>query len=209
VAAEHDLAGWVEFRWWPHRRMATYACAIVAPQRRLIVAVDDELSMSTPTRSLEFRHTGMWAQHVCETPWEHWTVGLEAFGTEVDDAAQALSAPAWGTPTPLGLDLEWEALGPPSGPEHDLEQHCEVHGEVLVGSEAFDISAVGWRGRASVAPVGRVRGAVSAPLSTSVGVGPHEVWAPVAGSRPQPWLQRKILTTLDGNPAWAEVSEDW
>jgi hypothetical protein len=101
-------------------------------------------------RSLEVRTTGLWADHTCETPLEHWTVGVEAFGVSLDDPREAFGGER-GDPCPLGLDLEWETMaGDGTGstaPDvgSGYEQPCTVHGEVLVGSERIDLDGFGWR----------------------------------------------------------------
>src|SRR5207237_456868 len=79
---------------------------------------------------------GLWAQPICETPHEHWTLGLEAFGVALDDPAVAYHGER-GDRVALGLDLEWEAVAPAQAstglPRY--EQPCAVHGDVLVGDE--------------------------------------------------------------------------
>lgn len=187
-------SGWVDLRWYPNRRRAVYASVIVVPDGRLIVTVDDEIPMAEPSRSLEFRHAGLWAQHVCETPWEHWTVGLEAYGTAVDDAADALAVPCWGDPTPIGLDVEWEASAAPI----DLAQPCRVSGEVLVGADAFWIDGTGWRGRG--APTESVRlGGTSAAVGTRIET---VTSAPAAGASPDPWRIDRRLVAVEGQLGW-------
>jgi len=74
---------------------------------------------------LEFRADGLWVDFVCETPDEHWSFGLEAFGLRVDDPAREI-----GDRIPVGFDLEWET--PDS-----------VHGELLVGRAVIPIAARG------------------------------------------------------------------
>ena len=178
-------SGWVDLSWYPSRELAVYACVVVLDDGRLVVTVDDEVPMATPKRSLEFRHAGLWAQHVCETPWEHWTVGLEAYGTAVTDPDDAAAAPAWGDPTPIGLDVEWEATAPPVAGA----QPCKVSGEVLVGQAEYWVECTGWRGRG--APT-----RVDEPSATS-----GAVRAPAAGRHPTPWIIERQLV-LDGPPYW-------
>jgi hypothetical protein len=68
--------------------------------------------------SLDLRGEGLWLSLVEEEP-GRWTIGLEAFALSVDDPADEI-----GVPTPLGLDLEWEAGSVPGA-------HGWLHGEVL------------------------------------------------------------------------------
>jgi hypothetical protein len=94
-----------------------------------IVAVRDH-DVPLPRAGLEVRADGLWAELWCETPHEHWTFGLEAFGLRLDDPEEALRAGGEiGERIAVGLDLEWEV--------GDV-----VHGDVLVGraAHAFD----GW-----------------------------------------------------------------
>lgn len=71
------------------------------------------------------RANGLWLSLVCETPGEHWTVGLEAFALAVDDPEDER-----GELVPLGFDVEWEAPG-------------RVHGEVLVGDLVIELDGPG------------------------------------------------------------------
>jgi hypothetical protein len=83
----------------------------------VIVVRDDEVPRPKG-RLLEVRADGLWAEVVCETPGEHWSFGLEAFGLRFADDAEADRSDV-GDRLAVGLDLEWE--------EPDL-----VHGELLV-----------------------------------------------------------------------------
>jgi hypothetical protein len=76
-------------------------------------------------RAVEFRADGLWVDFVCETPDEHWSFGLEAFGLRVDDPADEI-----GERVPVGFDLEWETP--------DV-----VHGELLVGRVTIPVDARG------------------------------------------------------------------
>lgn len=88
---------------------------------------DDELPL--PRQGIEIRGDGVWVELVCETPGEHWTFGLEAFGLIVDDPDDEI-----GERVPVGFDLEWEGEGTPEG---------LVHGFVLVGAQRFEIEEPG------------------------------------------------------------------
>jgi hypothetical protein len=96
----------------------------------IIVVRDHEVPL--PRQRLEIRAEGLWAELWCETPGEHWTFGLEAFGVRLDAAEDALRPGGEiGDRVAVGLDLEWETP--------DL-----VHGEVLVERDRFAIDAVGF-----------------------------------------------------------------
>jgi hypothetical protein len=82
----------------------------------------------------------------CETPDEHWSIGLEAFAVALDDPADAYRGER-GDRVPLGFDLEWEAAAPVFrySALTRYEQACSVHGEVLIGDERLDIHGSGQR----------------------------------------------------------------
>ncbi len=97
----------------------------------IVVVRDHEVPL--PRQGLEVRAEGLWAELWCETPNEHWTFGLEAFGIRLEHADDALRAAGEiGDRIAVGLDLEWET-GAAGG---------IVHGDVLV--ERARISIDGW-----------------------------------------------------------------
>ena len=77
-----------------------------------IVVADEAVPLPRPTAGLEIRADGLWASLLCETAFEHWSLGLEAFGLRLDDDAVGDDPPAWadlvGERLPVGFDLEWE-----------------------------------------------------------------------------------------------------
>lgn len=145
ASADGELGGWVAFtRLADH---AWYQAMLAGPRRQLLAVLDHRV----PFRSnpLEVRTTGLWADHVCETPFEHWSLGLETFALGVDDPLE-LHGRQHGDSVALGFDLEWEADGPVL--EHvetpgvtGYELACRVHGEVLVGHDVIDFEGVGNR----------------------------------------------------------------
>jgi hypothetical protein len=87
--------------------------------RWLVVRDDDAPAPVDGT----IRADGLWLSLVCETPGEHWSIGLEAFALLVDDPSDDR-----GDLVPLGLDVEWEAPG-------------LVHGDLLVADEVLPVDA--------------------------------------------------------------------
>lgn len=147
ASADGALAGWASVTRLPNRGAGWYHAFLAGTHRQLIAVIDTEVPM--PDASLEIRTEGLWATHVCETPHDHWTIGLEAFGVGVDDPAE-LYGRQFGDRVPLGFDLEWEAAGAideTSDPAVDYQQPCRVTGEVLVGAEELDLDGHGWRER--------------------------------------------------------------
>lgn len=140
------LAGYLRLALRPAERTAWYWVAMVGGGPPLVTVRDHEVQ-PPPGRGLEVRAPGLWTELVCETPLDHWSVGLEAFGVALDDPLEAWRQER-GDPWALGLDVEWEATGPCAawpGAETGYSQACTVHGDVLVGAERFSLDGTGSR----------------------------------------------------------------
>ncbi len=71
----------------------------------------------------------MWAEFVCEAPFEQWTVGNETYAVELDDPADALGR-AYGTAVPIASDIEWYATAQPTPIPCGYQQLGVVHGAI-------------------------------------------------------------------------------
>jgi hypothetical protein len=89
------------------------------------VVVRDEAVPRPRGRAIEVRADGLWTEMTCETPDEHWSFGLEAFGLRVDEPAETI-----GERLAVGYDLEWETP--------DV-----VHGELLLARTVIPIDGRG------------------------------------------------------------------
>lgn len=145
ASADGELGGWVALtRFADH---AWYQASLAGPHRQLLTVLDHQVPFRT--NPMEVRTTGLWADHTCETPLDHWTLGLETFALGLDDPLE-LHGRQHGDSVALGFDLEWETDGPvlehpqPAGVE-GYELACRVHGEVLVGRDVIDLEGVGTR----------------------------------------------------------------
>jgi hypothetical protein len=146
VSTDGSLGGYVRVGHYPNLGAVWYWACLVGDARPLVIVVDHDVVAPRDGR-LELRHSGLWADHVCEEPLERWSLGLEAFAVGLDDPADAYGA-MWGERVPFGFDLEWENDGevfryPPGLDRYEIP--CRVHGEVLVGDETLAIDAVGQR----------------------------------------------------------------
>jgi len=142
------LAGFVGFTFLPGR--AWCWAALVGAGRPYLLVRDLDLDPPRQPGSRQLRGS-LWADANCETPHEHWSVGLEAYGVGLDDPDDALRGER-GDRTGLGIDLEWEADGPPMGGAGDYAAAAQVFGEVLVGAgrdvETISLAGAGlWRHR--------------------------------------------------------------
>ena len=107
---------------------AVFSARLTLPGTGVVVVRDDDVA---PPRGeqLVVRAEGLWAELVCETPGEHWSFGLEAFGVRFDDEHEAATSDR-GERVAVGFDLEWET------PDH-------VYGEILLGRRRIDFDGTG------------------------------------------------------------------
>lgn len=145
VAADGSLGGYVRLGLWPARGVSWYWACLVGDGRPLVTVLEPDAPLPAG-QGLEVRAEGLWCDHICETPLDHWTLGLEAFAVALESPTDAYGA-CLGDLVPLGLDLEWETAGAVVGGATADRYHvtCEVHGDVLVGSETIDVSGHGSR----------------------------------------------------------------
>jgi len=140
---------WVSLTRWPAHRRFWFWGALVREGRPTVLVVDQDIPIPR-SGTLELRAPGLWADHICETPFRHWTAAMEAFGVALEDPLEAF-ARGFGERVPIGHDLEWEhdpAQLVRSDPEQGFERYdlgAVVTGEVLVGEEVLVIDGVGSR----------------------------------------------------------------
>ena len=108
---------------------ASFHAQVVVPDVGVIVVRDDEVAPPKHDDVVVVRAEGLWVELLCETPGEHWSIGLEAFGVRFDDEVEAAASDR-GERVPVGFDLEWET------PDR-------VVGEILVGRARYDLDARG------------------------------------------------------------------
>lgn len=148
AADDGSVGGFVRLGLYPNLGVAWYWAALVGQGRRLVLVRDHEIELPRGG-SLEVRGQGLWSAVNCETPLDHWSIGLEAFGVALDDPVDAFAGER-GDLVGLGFDLEWEATAPAFGPIGPVgyAQACRVTGEILVGDEQLDFDGTGHRGHA-------------------------------------------------------------
>ncbi len=126
----------------PPAGVASWWTRLDGPGVGLIVVRDEAVPMPRRREALTVRGDGLWAELVCETAFEHWTIGLEAFGLRVDDPSDEI-----GERLPVGLDLEWEVstAALPEYRESGYSHQGTVHGELLIASRRIAFDGTGSR----------------------------------------------------------------
>ena len=144
--ADGSLGGWVRIGLYPNLGAAWYHAYVVGSGRQTLAVQDLNVPLPKPG-SLELRTHGLWADHTCETPLEHFTIANETFALAVDDPVDLYAREPRGEQVPLGLDLEWETDGAAHHYLHTTryEVPCRVHGEVLIGDERIALDGWGQR----------------------------------------------------------------
>jgi hypothetical protein len=140
------VGGYVRLGWYPNLGVAWYWGCVVGEGRDLVTVVDNTVPLPARPTSLELRTDGLWADHACNVPLDHWNLGLEAFGVALDDPAETYRG-LRGDRTPLGFDLEWDTDGEPYR-YRSLDRYeipCRVQGTVKVGAETVEVDGFGQR----------------------------------------------------------------
>ncbi len=152
---DDGIGGFVRLALYPNLGVAWWWAYLVTPEG-LVVVRDHQVPLPRRPESLEVRSDGLWGELTCETPMVHWSLAMEAFGLVLDGPNDALRPDGeLGDRRPVGVDLEWEAFGPSYEHPHAAGkaaqsrghyQHAgRVHGEIIVGAEAFVIDGTGER----------------------------------------------------------------
>lgn len=189
ASADGQLGGYVRIGLLPRQGVAWYWGCVVGEGRPLLAVVDHGVPLPRED-SLEIRTSGLWADHVVETPWDHFSLGLEAFALAVDDPNEMFRAEPRGDRVPLGFELDFDTVGDP--PHASVfpyrmttryEIPCRVHGEILIGDETIDFEGVGQRDHSW---------------------GPRDWWAYrwmwSSGAYPDGSYHHGLVLSLDGHP---------
>ena len=114
----------------------------------LVVVLDDDVPPPRPG-TVELRTHGLWVEHYVEVPFDHVSVGCEAFA----------------------LDLGWETSGEvvPRTREQGYEIDCVVYGEILVDDERIAVDAAPGRRGHVWGDVPADAWLTSTPLPTALG----------------------------------------
>ena len=149
AAADGSIGGYVRIGLYPNQQRAWCWVYIVDAEGTIVVR-DHDVPFPKP-ESLLARSDGLWCELICETPMEHWSIGVEAFGVRLDDPLDSYSGEI-GTRMPVGLELEWETIAPafhypypPEYPSMHYQHTGKVHGLILLGDETIEFDGFGER----------------------------------------------------------------
>jgi hypothetical protein len=147
---------WTFSFWTPDLALAGHSGWRIDPRRRTgfywSVVTRDGLpnlhvtAADVPLRAdpLLVKDEALWAEMICEAPFEQWTITNETYAVALDEADDALGR-AYGTPTAIACDLEWHAAGSPVELAGDgargYLQVGEVDGAIELVGGALHLSA--------------------------------------------------------------------
>ncbi len=115
----------------------TVTAVVLGERAERRVMTEDQVTL--PSRGWELRASGLWVDHVCETPLDHWSYGLEAFALRLDDPDELLGR-GRGERVPLGWELEFEAQSPAGWvTDQEYRQLGLVHGLLLDAEGRYEI----------------------------------------------------------------------
>lgn len=177
----------------PESGCTWFLAAVCRKGREPVVVLDYELP--SVTHAFEFRASGIWADIGCEEEGERWTVGLEAFGLAVDPD-EVVTPGSVGDRVAVGHDLDVETSKGAERNGQGLVHEITVAGEVLIGSDAYEIDAVGVRRRRwddRLPPLTRATAGINTVGQVAVG------WPGRPSTEIRGWV-------LGNRPGWVELS---
>lgn len=132
------MAGWMMYRLGASNRI-WYCFGLVRPDAPLLHVA--EFDITRRLNPMIAKAESLWAEIVCDAPFEQWTLGNETYAVELDDAEEGLGR-AYGRAVPIACDLEWYATGPVSEVEQGYEQNGVVLGTIETDAGPLELSEV-------------------------------------------------------------------
>ncbi len=134
------LGAFTEYTRVPALARSRYWAVLLRPGAAMLHLAD----LDAPLRpiDLEVRTEGLWCGHVCEAPYEQWTVANEAYAVALDDPLEALGR-GYGRVEPVAFDLEWYAERPPEELTDDAgyTQAGTVHAVIEITEGRLELQA--------------------------------------------------------------------
>jgi hypothetical protein len=137
-----DLWLITEFTLFPRLNTMWFVAACHRPEQPVVLCKDLEVPLPTVPSVLEIRSQALWSHAICEDPFQHWTVAMEAYALALDNSAyERPLADEIGERVGLAFDLEWEACASPLGIDGDYSVQANVFGELQVGDDVVGVGA--------------------------------------------------------------------
>lgn len=136
-AADASIGGFTSYRLIGGSE-AWYAWALARSGQPLLHVTEWDI----PRRSdpMVAKAPAMWAEFICEAPFEQWTVGNETYAVELEDPSESLGR-GYGTAVPVASDYEWYSLANrPVAIDHGYRQAGVVHGTVELASGRLELT---------------------------------------------------------------------
>lgn len=133
-----SLAGWTMYRLFASNRI-WYCFGLIRPGAPLLHVA--EFDIARRPDPMIAKAESLWAEFVCDAPFEQWTLGNETYAVELDDAAEGLGR-AYGRAVPIASDLEWYASGSVRAMPSGYQQDGVVLGVIETDSGPLDIAEV-------------------------------------------------------------------
>ena len=121
-----SIAGLALYRFDGHPNWAEYAWGLHRRGRPMMQIVQSRIRPRSP---MVLKADGFWAEFVCESEFDQWTIGNETHAVELDDVDEALGR-AYGNVVPMASDLEWYATAAPQRVADGYRQDGVIVGDI-------------------------------------------------------------------------------
>ena len=132
------MAGWTMYRVFASNQI-WYCFGMVRGDKPLLHVA--EFDISRRPNPMIAKAESLWAEFICDAPFEQWTLGNETYAVELDDPDEGLGR-AYGRAVPIASDLEWYANGPVSEIELGYQQSGLILGIVETDDGPLEFSEI-------------------------------------------------------------------
>lgn len=104
----------------------------------------DDLDVAGLRDGLLVKTPELWAEHICEVPFQQWSVTNETYGVLLDEPLQAIGQ-AYGVRTPVAFDIEWYATAGPRPIERGYSQRGEFDAVIELPGTKLEVTGAARR----------------------------------------------------------------
>lgn len=148
LADDASFAGATGVTWDPVARLRRYHLHLFTPDG-VVVVRDDDVAPPSRGRVCDGRSDALWFSYSCETPLDHWSCSVEAFGVFAPDGDELVqtdrrAGPAFeevGERVAVGIDIDFDAdtQGRAQEVAGGFVQRGRVRGDLLVGTDVYPV----------------------------------------------------------------------